>query len=265
MADKIVRKINGMKKTYFVYTKDEADNDNIRYEHWKEVEPGDHGLTDDGYVAVCIGKKIYTDKQKRERAFVKLSCAVGWVSKNTQMLYEPNRDFGLYSQVKPDYWVNREIKSTRFKNAVTAYVEQLLGETGVNWDIIGNIYRPEQKIPAATVRRLFKQQEVREVIDEKIKEILSKKGITQEKVLDLYEKGLVMAETKIDIGNYLKIIDTYADFLEMKPGKKITTESIEFGDSSSIADRIALEEKKLKLSQKTEAPIERKPEETQDS
>ena len=66
------------------------------------------------------------------------------------------------------------------------------------------------------------------MIDEKIKEILSKKGITQEKVLDLYEKGLVMAETKIDIGNYLKIIDTYADFLEMKPGKKITTESIEF-------------------------------------
>ena len=255
--DKIVRKINGMKKTYIVYTKDEADADNINYKHWKEAEPGDYGLTDDNYVAVCIGKKVYTDKQKRQRAFVKLSCGVGWVSKNTQLLYEPNRDFGLYSQVKPDYWVKKEIRSTRFKNAVVAYVEQLLSDTGVNWDIIGNIYRPEQKIPAATVRRLFKQQEVRDVVEEKLKGILSEKGITQEKVLDLYEKGLLMAETKIDIGNYIKIIDTYADLLEMKPGKKITTESVEFGISSSIADQIASEEKKLKLEQKTEEPIVR--------
>ena len=256
MADKIVRKIKGMKKTYFVYTKQEADNDNISYKYWKEVEPGDHGLTDDDYVAVCIGKNIYTDKQKRERAFIKLSCAVGWVSKNTQRLYEPNRDFGLYSQVKPDYWVRKEIRSTRFKNAVTAYVEQLLNQTGINWDIIGNIYRPEQKIPAATVRRLFKQQEVREVVDKKIRELLSNKGITQERVLELYEQGLVMATSKEDVGNYLKIVDTYVDFLEMKPGKKITTESIEFGVNSSIADQIASEEKKLKLSQKTEEPIE---------
>ena len=255
--DKIVRKINGMKKTYIVYTKDEADADNINYKHWKEAEPGDYGLTDDNYVAVCIGKKVYTDKQKRQSAFVKLSCGVGWVSKNTQLLYEPNRDFGLYSQVKPDYWVKKEIRSTRFKNAVVAYVEQLLSDTGVNWDIIGNIYRPEQKIPAATVRRLFKQQEVRDVVEEKLKGILSEKGITQEKVLDLYEKGLLMAETKIDIGNYIKIIDTYADLLEMKPGKKITTESVEFGISSSIADQIASEEKKLKLEQKTEEPIVR--------
>jgi hypothetical protein len=41
----------------------------------------------------------------------------------------------------------------------------------------------------------------------------------------------------------------------MKPGKKITTESVEFGISSSIADQIASEEKKLKLAQKTEEPI----------
>jgi len=255
MADKIVRKINGMKKTYFVYTKDEADNDNIRYEHWKEVEPGDHGLTDDGYVAVCIGKKVYTDKQKRQRAYVKLSCGVGWVSKNTELLYEPNRDFGLYSQVKPDYWVRKEIRSTRFKNTVTAYVEQLLSDTGVNWDIIGNIYRPEQKIPAATVRRLFKQQEVREVIEEKLKEILTDKGITQELVLDLHLEAIEVARGKLDPSNMLRATENLMDLLEMKPGKKITTESVEFGISSSIADQIASEEKKIKLAQKTEEPI----------
>ena len=256
--DKIVRKINGIKKTYIVYTKDEADADNMSYTYWKDVEPGDNGLTDDNYVAVCIGKKVYTDKQKRKRAFIKLSCGVGWVSKNTQLLYEPNRDFGLYSQVKPDYWVKKEIRSTRFKNAVVAYVEQLLSDTGVNWDIIGNIYRPEQKIPAATVRRLFKQQEVREVVEEKFKEILSDKGITQELVLDLHLEAIEVARGKLDPSNMLRATENLMDLLDMKPGKKITTESVEFGISSSIADQIASEEKKLTLAQKTEEPIVRK-------
>ena len=253
--DKIVRKINGIKKTYIVYTKDEADADNVSYTYWKDVEPGDNGLTDDNYVAICIGKKVYTDKQKRERAFIKLSCGVGWVSKNTQLLYEPNRDFGLYSQVKPDYWVKKEIRSTRFKNTVTAYVEQLLSDTGVNWDILGNIYRPEQRIPAATVRRLFKQQEVREVIEEKLKEILTSKGITQELVLDLHLEAIEVARGKLDPSNMLRATENLMDLLEMKPGKKITTESVEFGISSSIADQIASEEKKLKLAQKIEEPI----------
>ena len=255
MADKIIRKINGVKKTYLVYSKDEADKDSLEYKHWKEVEPGDYAITDDDYVAVCIGKKIYTDKQKRKRAFIKLSCGVGWVSKNTELLYEPNRDFGLYSQVKPDYWVNKEIRSTRFKNTVTAYVEQLLSDTGVNWDILGNIYRPEQRIPAATVRRLFKQQEVREVIEEKLKEILTSKGITQELVLDLHLEAIEVARGKLDPSNMLRATENLMDLLEMKPGKKITTESVEFGISSSIADQIASEEKKLTLAQKTEEPI----------
>ena len=255
--DKIIRKISGMKKTYLVYTKDEAADDNIRYKHWKEVEPGGYALTDDDYVAVCIGKKTYTDKQKRQRDFIKLSCGVGWVSKNTQLLYEPNRDFGLYSQVKPDYWVKKEIRSTRFKNAVVAYVEQLLSDTGVNWDIIGNIYRPEQKIPAATVRRLFKQQEVREVVEEKLKGILTDKGITQELVLDLHLEAIEVARGKLDPSNMLRATENLMDLLEMKPGKRVTTESVEFGISSSIADQIASEEKKIKLEQKTEEPIVR--------
>ena len=189
---------------------------------------------------------------------MKLSCGVGWVSKNTQLLYEPNRDFGLYSQVKPDYWVKKEIRSTRFKNAVVAYVEQLLSDTGVNWDIIGNIYRPEQKIPAATVRRLFKQQEVREVVEEKLKSILTDKGITQELVLDLHLEAIEVARGKLDPSNMLRATENLMDLLEMKPGKKITTESVEFGISSSIADQIASEEKKLTLAQKTEEPIVRK-------
>lgn len=244
-----------MKKTFFVYTQDEADEDKLAYKHWKEVDVGEYGLTDDGYVAICIARKEYVDKQGRCRAFVKLCCGVGWANGRAKLLYEPNRTFGLYSQVKPDYWIRREVRSTRFKNAITAYVEQLLSSNAINWNVIGNIYRPDQKIPAATVRRLFKQQEVKEVIDDKLKKVMLDKGISQEMVLDLHLEAIEVARGKLDPSNMLRATENLMDLLEMKPGKRVITESLDMSLTSNIADQIESEEKRVKIEQKTEEPL----------
>jgi hypothetical protein len=253
--DKIVRKIKGIRKTYFVYNKEEAIEEGISYKYWKDADVGEYGITDDEYVAICIGRKEYIDSQKRCRAFIKLSCGVGWGTRLSKLLYEPNRDFGLYSQVKPDYWVRKEIKSTRFKNAVTAYIGQLLSTNAIDWTAIGNIYRPDQKVPEATVRRLFKQQEVREVIDDKLKQTLLDKGVNQELVLDLHLEAIEIARKKTDPSNMLRATENLMDLLEMKPGKRVVTESMDMTLTSSIADQIESEEKRVKLEQKTEEPI----------
>ena len=52
--DKLVRRVKGLKRTFFVYTEEEANDEGIKYKHWKDVESGDYGKTDDNYVAVCI-------------------------------------------------------------------------------------------------------------------------------------------------------------------------------------------------------------------
>ena len=93
------------------------------------------------------------------------------------------------------------------------------------------------------------------MIEEKLKEILTSKGITQELVLDLHLEAIEVARGKLDPSNMLRATENLMDLLEMNPGKRITTESVEFGISSSIADQIASEEKKLKLAHKTEEPI----------
>jgi hypothetical protein len=196
--DKLVRTINGMKKTFFVYKKEEADNDGLLYTEWKDADAGEYALTDDGYVGKCINRKEYTDKQGRCKTFVKLCCGVGWTTRNAKLLYEPNRDFGLYSQVKPDYWVRKEVKTTRFK------------------------------------------------------------GITQDMVLELHLEAIDVARKKKDPSNMLRATENLMDLLEMKPGKKVITESMDFSLTSSIADQIESEEKRVKLQQKTEEPLEPK-------
>ena len=39
---------------YPVYHQDEADELGLEYTHWKDTEPGEYGVSDDGYVSLCI-------------------------------------------------------------------------------------------------------------------------------------------------------------------------------------------------------------------
>ena len=61
-----------------------------------------------------------------------------------------------------------------------------------------------------------------------------------------------MAENKGDVNNFLKANDQLMDLLEMKPSKKITTDTVQIDLTKQIADTIATEEKKLLVQRKEE-------------
>ena len=46
-------------KEYIIYKEEEAKARRIYIKPWKECEPGDWGLSDDGYVSQCTKKRIY--------------------------------------------------------------------------------------------------------------------------------------------------------------------------------------------------------------
>ena len=248
--DKIKRKVNGINKLFPVYHYKEVDN--IQYKHWRDVDKGDYGISDDGYIGECLSKKVYTDKKGRTKTYITMCYGVQWGSPNARLLYEPNKKAGIYNQVKPRSWKEREAGKTRTKNVVTAYVKHLLSDSKVDFKQLGKIYRPDQDIPEATVRRLFKQKEIQAMVDKKLDELLTNKGITQEMVLDLHLKALEMAESKSDVSNFLRATENFMKLLDMEPNKKITTDTLEIDYTKSIENAIEQEDKRMKLSRSTE-------------
>ena len=61
-----------------------------------------------------------------------------------------------------------------------------------------------------------------------------------------------IARHKQDVTNMLKACDYFMELLEMKPSKKITTDTLQLDVSSSIADAIESEEKSLLMQRKEE-------------
>ena len=141
---------------------------------------------------------------------------------------------------------------TRTKNLVNAYVGQLTSTKKVDYNQLGMIYRPDQQQPAATVRRVLKQETIRKMVETKLREVLSEKGINNSSVLDTMLEGLDIARAKQDVTNMIKISDAFMELLEMKPNKRITTDMLQLDVSNSIGDIIAKEEKSFKVSRKIE-------------
>ena len=90
------------------------------------------------------------------------------------------------------------------------------------------------------------------MVEKKLREVLSEKGINSSSVLDTMLEGLHIARNKQDVTNMIKISDSFMDLLEMKPNKKITTDTLQLDVASNIGDLIANEEKSLKMSRKVE-------------
>lgn len=123
-------------------------------------------------------------------------------------------------------WLKQEIRSGRFKRTVDLYARMLINGA-IDWDVLGNKYRSDQKIPAATVKRLLKQEQVQEIVNDKIVEILAEKGINEQY---LAEKRKEVIDKSIDAGKLdttLKAIEGFEEMLEMKPKvtKQINTMS----------------------------------------
>ena len=90
------------------------------------------------------------------------------------------------------------------------------------------------------------------MVEKKLREVLSEKGINSSSVLDTMLEGLHIARNKQDVTNMIKISDSFMDLLEMKPNKRITTDTLQLDVASNIGDLIANEEKSLKMSRKIE-------------
>ena len=250
---RIARKINGKESYYDVFTKEQALEKRLQFTYWQEAEVGEYAITDDNYVALCYDKKDYTDKKGHSKTFVKLICGVGWCNRSSKILFEKNHEYGVYTKTNPSRtWDKEEYGKNRAKNTITAYAQMLLDDGKVNFETLGQIYRPDQEVPAATVRRFLKTKTAKKMTEEKIKEILAKKSINREFAVENIVLALKMAEQKGDVNNFLKANDYLMDLLEMKPNTKMITDTIQVDMTKQIADTIAKEDKRLILQRKSE-------------
>jgi hypothetical protein len=190
--DIVKRRRSRSKETYevFVYPKEEADKLGFEYVYWKDAtKTGQYVITDDEWVTKVISVKEYHVSEKcraNARIFKHVLTEIGPMftrNKNGKLEYLERKKYNNFYDIKPRRWIDREVKMIRTRRMVKLYAYMKLANN-IDYDRLGKEYRPDQAIPAATVKRLLKYDEVKAMIHEEIVNILKDKGIDKTTFFD---------------------------------------------------------------------------------
>jgi len=244
----IERRFKNRPGTYPVYSQEEADEEGVAYEVWYDVGEGQWGLTDDGYVMMC--HRIYNlgcpgEGSQFGRQFVytvgrpicNFSTRDWSLVGSPVFLFLPYLKTGGFQYSVPQTWQEAEVKQRRTKDAVALYAQMFLLRQGrlreADWDQIGRVYRPDQECPRKTVRRLFKEEEVRDMAARKIREILVGAGMTEEEVVGMYRD---LFEHSIEANHTSTALETLRDLRDMMDLKPQEVEVSMEEESYSFAE-----------------------------
>ena len=250
--DIVKRRVDGKAQEYKVYPLEEAIKLNLNVVPWKQARVGDWCLTDDNWVTECIRKRNYVDRDGKKSVSWTFSFTRVWSRSTHKLEYLPLRFTGRHYSGAD--WQETEAKKTRTKNVVKVYVKQIL-QGKVDFSELGRVYRPDQKIPAATVRRLFRQDRIKEMIDKELDEIMAKRGLTREWVMATIKRAVEVAELDNQPASMLKGADMVAEYLEIKPDAK-APKMIEAGFSRELIESIDSANKELEPSKEVKGHIE---------
>lgn len=232
---------------YKVYTDVEADEQGLIYKYWQLCNPGELGLSDDGYVSECISRNQYKTNTEMVYPFGRQ-----WLGKSRKLEFEPHWNTKNFSSVSTKSYAELEAQTGRAELAIDAYLTYKMAGLSPDFNKIGTIYRPDQKNPDIAVKRLLKTKEAKRMIEDKLKEILIDKKIDEGFVLDVITDAIEVAKVKESSSDMIKGAKELSIFLDMAPKKKEVTESLELDMTHQIQDNYEKARKKIKATQTKE-------------
>ena len=242
-------KINNFEEVdYEVFPKKEFK---LKYKHWKDCKEGEWGISDDGYIAQCLAVKTYASGVEMTYPYGKQ-----WVTKTSKLEFEPHWETKSFNSVSTKSQMDLELQKRRSKDVLEAYMTYIMAGKTPDFDKLGQMYRPDQKKPAWTVKRLLKTKGMKQMIKDKMKEVLTERGIDEGYVLDTIKDAIGVAKVNEDPGNMIKAAKELSDYLDMKPKAKTQTDTLELDLSHQIEANFEKQTKKLTATKTQELPSE---------
>ena len=237
------------RKSYPVYTLEEAQEQKIQYKHWKDAQEGEYCISDDDYIAIVLKRKRYEADRNQPTLYIRTP--YGYIMHNpnykTQKFYAEGRSTPWTLSGKPALEV--QSRSERWKNLALAYVSTNF-DADLAIDMVMGQTTSQQR---RRWKRRIRTEEFKKVVREELDVLLKDSGKDREYVMDLMEEAIQMARDKKDVTNMMRATEKLMSLHGMDDKDTIkTTRSIEGVSTKKLIADVLEEEQKLKLTETTE-------------
>lgn len=222
-------------KEYLIYTQEEANEAEIQYTDWRVAEAGKWALTDDGFVVECL-KHSQVDRPKKSCSSRYMTFSIGTAVHSTSLVTgdsvtRKKLEWSVIKHIPVPTWDELEVKRRRTKRAVDFYTDLFIAKDGrltsEDYHNCGVMYRPKEKIPEATFRRLLRAPAVDKLVMDTLKAKLINKGITADNVLDMFMETYDAAKDASHTNVMRSVAKDLMDLIEKAEGP-VVEESSEF-------------------------------------
>tara|TARA_B100001287_G_scaffold257308_1_gene242837 strand:- start:1031 stop:1777 length:747 start_codon:yes stop_codon:yes gene_type:complete len=223
--------------TYAVLKKEEADEKNLSYKHWREADEGEYGLSDDNYVAKVISKSVY----KPTSVYVRYP--YGYTFYNPNYTSVRLKASGRKSNTTISGKTNWEVLTSgqKMKNLAMVYAQTMDYDKAI--EHVFDNPSDNQKI---MWKRRMKKEKFKDMVREELQALLNEHGLTEDYTLQLLEETIRKAKDKGDITNLMRAVDNLQDMHGMKEKHLVkTTEQIEATSNTKLIDELTETEEKL--------------------
>lgn len=234
------------KKTYTIYTKDEADKDKLPYSHWKNAGEGEWALSDDGFVSKVITKKSYPTKNEVDNIYLRFAWGYHFFNpkyKGKALNVKGRKSNTTLSGKRP---IEVKAKQERMVNLAMVYAQTMnTGETIEK--VCGEVKPGEER----RIKRYMRTEVFKDMVRDELQKLLKEHGMTEHYTLDLLEQSIVMAKDKKDVTNLIRVVENLQDMHGMKDKHLVkTTDKLEATSTTKLIDELREEEQKL-MAQRT--------------
>lgn len=228
-------------RTHRIYTRAEADERGIDYVYWKQVSSeAQHALTDDGYVMEVWKIDTYTTDRGITRNRIRFGGAQKWVTPYAELIWEDHAKNEVYTRNNPHRsWDELEARTARVARAIDALCASFMATGSFDWERAGQLYRPDQKIPSATLKRLFHKERFRKMIRDKLKELYNELGFTEEWTIEVLMDAAEIARRENQALNLIRAHEAGVKLLGMGPETVRQTEQKSVNYSEQILDEVS--------------------------
>jgi len=223
--------------SYSIYKQKEADEEEIKYSHWRKAKEGEYALSDDGFVAKVINKSAY----KPTSVYIRLPYGYTFFNPNytSVMLNASGRKANNTISGKTHWEVLSKGKT--MNNLAMVYAQTM----DYNKAIEHVIKEPSDNQRIMWKRRM-KKEKFKDMVRDELQKLLQDHGLTEAYTLDLLEETIKKAKDKGDVTNLMRAVDNLQDMHGMKDKNLIkTVESLEATSNVKLIDELREEEEKL--------------------
>lgn len=232
----------GERRTYKIYSRDEADDLGIKYTYWKKVREGDWGLTDDNYVMECFKRRDFDNGH----AEIVLSGARSW-NTSREIRWENRRKNHSWYEPTDEKWTAHEAKCKRIKYVAHAAATMLINGDRLDYEFLAKLYRPDIYTAPSIIKKILNEPRAIKMIHQEIEKALTENGVTLDYIIDLGKETVSKARNLDNVAEMGRMFERLVKLIE----KNLQAKEIP-ADGSVIHDVMEDIQEQKKIGERTQ-------------